>query len=152
MKLLKTITITILTNTTLTFEPDHQMLRSLMSLSPYDPNFVTKFLSLRNFKGITAVPKQSPLSTNGRKLTQPSQNQTETNITDKKLTRPLQDQAKTDRTHLREAYRYITDFLKTQTNPTDRAKLNDYGQLKTDSNALWHKVIRELTLDKNLNM
>ena len=142
---------TILTNTTLTFEPKYQILRSLISLSPHDPNFVTKFLSLRNFESITAVPGQLPLNTTDRIPTKPSQNQTETDVTDKKLTRPLQDQTKTDRTHLREAYRYITDFLKTQTSTTHRANLNDYGQLKTDSNALWHKIIRELTLNKDSN-
>ena len=136
--MLNTITVVILTSTTFAFESKYQILRSLVSLSPHDPNFVTKFLNLRNFESVTAVPEQLPLS-----------------MTNKKLTRPLQDQKETDKNHLREAYGYILHFLRTQTDTTNNSKLNDYGQLKTDSNVLWHKITtkhRELTLDSDSDM
>ena len=138
--MLSRIVVVMLARTTFAFKTEDQILRSLVSLSPHDPKFVTKFLNLRNFKSVTAVPKPLPLS-----------------MTDKKLTRLLQDHKETDKNknHLREAYGYILHFFSTKTDTTNKSKLNDYGQLKTDSNALWHKITtkhRELTSDSDINM
>ena len=44
-----------------TFDARDQMLKTLFQLSPHDPKFSFKFLSLKNFKPQNAVPRPQPI-------------------------------------------------------------------------------------------
>ena len=135
------IILTLVSSRVAVFDPSHQMLKSLFTLSPNDPKFAIKFLSLRNFDSISATPPVPDLD-NDRQNLQPDQNKQDA-IQDIHI-RLIQDLDYPDRTYLRQAYKYLTDFLTTRSTPTDSDYLNDYGQLKSDSNNLWYQVIEEL--------
>ena len=135
------VILTLVTSRVAVFDPSHQMLKSLFTLSPNDPNFAIKFLSLRNFDSISATPPVPDLD-NDRQNLQPDQNKQDA-IQDIHI-RLIQDLDYPDRTYLRQAYKYLTDFLTTRSTSTDSDHLNDYGQPKSDSNNLWYQVIEEL--------
>ena len=133
--------LTVLAGRVTTFDPNHKMLKSLFALSANDPNFVIKFLSLRNFDSISATPSLPDQDIKGQTL---RPDQTERNTTQDVHIELIPDLRHPDKTYLRQAYRYLTDFLTTRSTPTDLDYLNDYGQLKSDSNNLWYQVIKEL--------
>ena len=133
--------LTVLASRVTAFDPNHQMLKSLFALSPNDPNFAMKFLSLRNFDSISATPS---LPDQDIKRQTPRPDQDERNTIQDVHIQLIPDLKHPDKTYLRQAYRYLTDFLTTRSTPTDSDYLNDYGQLKSDSNNLWYQVIKEL--------
>ena len=111
-----------------TFDAKDQILKSLFQLSPDDPKFYFKFLSLKNFKLQNAVPEPQQID--------------QTNEGPKTL---LHDQEKTneDKKHLKDAYGYIFKFLNKTFDTNDEPKLNDYGQTTTDSNTLWRNFMEK---------